>query len=80
MRFHDMRHTCVSLLLHLGIAPTVIRRHSDIEATMTTHAHTSLDDKRAALRKLKDASRLIQIAVWASFESRQLRRVTPCGT
>lgn len=58
MRFHDMRHTCVSLLLHLGIAPNVVREivgHSDIEVTMTIYAHTSLDDKRAALRKLGDA-------------------------
>ncbi len=58
MRFHDMRHTCVSLLLHPGIAPDVVRDivgHSDIEVTMTIYAHTSLDDKRAALRKLGDA-------------------------
>lgn len=30
--------------------------HSDIEVTMTIYAHTSLDDKRAALRKLGEAS------------------------
>jgi integrase len=57
MRFHDMRHTCVSLL-HLGVAPNVVRDivgHSDIEVTMTIYAHTSLDDKRAALRMLGDA-------------------------
>ncbi|TDE34194.1 hypothetical protein E1289_10330 [Actinomadura sp. 6K520] len=58
VRFHDMRHTCVSLLLHLGIAPNVVRDivgHSDIEVTMTIYAHTSLDDKRTALRRLGDA-------------------------
>ncbi|SEG91101.1 Site-specific recombinase XerD [Thermomonospora echinospora] len=58
VRFHDMRHTCVSLLLHLGVAPDVVREivgHSDIEVTMTIYAHTSLDEKRAALRKLGDA-------------------------
>ncbi|MEW2353304.1 site-specific integrase [Spirillospora sp. NPDC029432] len=55
VRFYDMRHTCVSLLLHLGVAPNVVREivgHSDIAVTMTIYAHTSLDDKRAALRKL----------------------------
>ena len=44
-RFHDMRHTCVSLLLHLGVAPDMVREivgHSDIEVTMTIYAHTSL--------------------------------------
>ncbi|TDC86446.1 hypothetical protein [Actinomadura sp. 7K507] len=29
--------------------------HSDIEVTMRIYAHTSLDDKRAALRKIGDA-------------------------
>lgn len=58
VRFHDMRHTCVSLLLAMGVPPHVVREivgHSDIETTMTIYAHTALDDKRAALRKLGDA-------------------------
>lgn len=58
VRFHDMRHTCVSLLLALGVPPHVVREivgHSDIEVTMTIYAHTALDEKRAALRKLGDA-------------------------
>jgi integrase len=57
-RFHDMRHTCVSLLLHLGVAPDMVREivgHSDIEVTMTIYAHTSLDEKRRALGKLGEA-------------------------
>jgi integrase len=57
-RFHDMRHTCVSLLLHLGVAPDMVREivgHSDIEVTMTIYAHTALDEKRQALAKLGDA-------------------------
>jgi integrase len=57
-RFHDTRHTCVSLLLHLGVAPDTVREivgHSDIEVTMTIYAHTSLDEKRKALGKLSDA-------------------------
>jgi integrase len=42
-RFHDMRHTCVSLLLHLSVAPDMVREivgHSDLEVTMTIYAHT----------------------------------------
>lgn len=52
MRLHDMRHTCVSLLLDLGVPPHVVREivgHSDIEVTMTVYAHAALDEKRAAL-------------------------------
>ncbi len=58
VRFHDARHTCVSLLLDLKVPPHIVREivgHSDIEVTMTIYAHASLDEKRAALRKLGDA-------------------------
>lgn len=37
VRFHDMRHTCVSLLPHLGVTPDVVRQiagHSDL-STLT---------------------------------------------
>ncbi len=56
-RLHDTRHTCVSLLLDLGVPPHIVRDivgHSDIEVTMTIYAHASLDEKRKALRKLGD--------------------------
>lgn len=51
-RFHDMRHTCVSLLLADGVPPNVVQKivgHSAIEVTMTIYAHTSLDQMREAL-------------------------------
>jgi integrase len=55
VRFHDLRHTCVSLLLDLGVPPHVVREivgHSDIEVTMTIYAHASLDEQRKALGRL----------------------------
>jgi integrase len=58
VRFHDLRHTCVTLLLDLGVPPHIVRDivgHSDIEVTMTIYAHVSLDEKRKALRKLGEA-------------------------
>jgi hypothetical protein len=58
VRLHDLRHTCVSLLLDMGIPPHIIREivgHPDIEITMTIYAHASLDEKRKALGKLGDA-------------------------
>jgi integrase len=51
-------HTCVSLLLDLGVPPHIVRDivgHSDIEVTMTIYAHAALDEKRKALKKLGDA-------------------------
>src|ERR1017187_2992523 len=63
MRFQDLRHTCVTLLLDLGVPPHIVRDivgHSNIEVTMTIYAHVSLDDKREALGKLGDALVLSQ--------------------
>jgi integrase len=43
-RFHDMRHTCVSLLLHLGVPPDMVREivgHSDIEVDDDLRAHVA---------------------------------------
>lgn len=57
-RFHDLRHTCVTLLLDLGAPPHVVQEivgHSAIEVTMTIYAHVSLDEKRKALGKLGEA-------------------------
>lgn len=56
-RFHDLRHTCVTLLLNLGVPPQVVRGivgHSAIAVTMTIYAHASLEDQRRALNRLND--------------------------
>lgn len=53
--FHGLRHTCVTLLLDVNTPPHIVRDivgHSAIEVTMTIYAHASLDEKRAALKKL----------------------------
>jgi integrase len=56
-RVHDLRHTCVTLLLTEGVAPHIVQEivgHSAIDVTMTIYAHTSLEEKRKALRLLGD--------------------------
>jgi integrase len=55
LRFHDLRHTCVSLPLDDGVPPHVVREivsHSAIDVTMTIYAHASLHEKRRALEAL----------------------------
>ncbi len=55
VRLHDLRHTCVSLLLALGVSPRIVMEivgHSAIEMTMNVYAHVSLDNQRAALALL----------------------------
>lgn len=42
IRFHDLRHTCASLLLSLGIHPKVVQEqlgHSSISMTLDTYSH-----------------------------------------
>lgn len=59
-RFHDLRHSAVSLLLDLGVPPHIVREivgHADIGVTMNIYAHASLEEKRAALRKLDERLR-----------------------
>jgi integrase len=54
---HALRHTCVSLLLALGVHPRVaveIVGHSAIEMTMNIYGHVNLDTQRAALNQLDD--------------------------
>jgi integrase len=42
MRFHDLRHSCASLLLAHGVAPRVVMEtlgHSHISVTLDTYPH-----------------------------------------
>jgi integrase len=52
---HGLRHTCVSLLLALGIHPRVVMEivgHSAIEMTMNVYGHVNLSTQRSALDHL----------------------------
>lgn len=57
VRFRDLRHTCVTLLLGLGIPPHIVRDivgHSALDVTMNIYPHADMTEKRAALDKLGD--------------------------
>jgi integrase len=57
IRLHDLRHSCVGLLLALGVHPRVVMEivgHSAIEMTMNVYGHVNLDVQRAALDQLND--------------------------
>ncbi|WP_218596547.1 tyrosine-type recombinase/integrase [Pseudonocardia oceani] len=54
---HGLRHTCVSLLLSLGVHPRVVMEivgHSAIEMTMNVYGHVNLETQRAALDHLDE--------------------------
>jgi integrase len=51
-RFHDLRHTCATLLLTKGVHPKIVQEllgHSSIEITLDTYSHVlpSMGDKAA---------------------------------
>ncbi|MCD0485410.1 tyrosine-type recombinase/integrase [Streptacidiphilus sp. ASG 303] len=59
-RFHDLRHSFVSLLLDLGVPPHTVREvagHSDLQVTLGVYAHASVDEKRSALARLSELLR-----------------------
>lgn len=52
MRFHDLRHTCASLLLSKGIHPKIVQEmlgHANISITLDTYSHLlpNMQDKAA---------------------------------
>ena len=54
---HGLRHSCVSLLLALGVNPRVVMEivgHSALEMTMNVYGHVNLADQRTALNHLDD--------------------------
>jgi integrase len=57
VRFHDLRHGCVTLLLDLGVPPHIVVRivgHATLDVTMGIYAHATLEEQRQALRELED--------------------------
>ena len=57
VRFHDLRHTCIPLLLSMDTPPHIVQAiagHSHIDVTMTIYAHGALDGQTRALKGLDD--------------------------
>jgi integrase len=57
IRFHDLRHTCATLLLGQGVHPKVVQErlgHTDIAMTMNLYSHVTADMQRQAADQLDD--------------------------
>lgn len=55
-RFHDLRHTCASLLLAQGVQPRVVMEtlgHSGISITMDLYTHVMLSQQREAADRMQ---------------------------
>ncbi|MBD0739065.1 hypothetical protein BGM09_06465 [Streptomyces sp. CBMA29] len=58
MRFHDLRHTCASLLHEQGADARTIMEvlgHSSIRVTMDIYTFVRLDTQRSAFDRVGDA-------------------------
>ena len=58
VRFHDLRHTCATLLLGRNVNPEIISEmlgHSSASITLDTYSHVLPDMQDGAARALEDA-------------------------
>lgn len=56
-RFHDLRHSCATLLLVQGVSPRVVMDvlgHSQIALTMNTYSHVIPELKREAAQRMEE--------------------------
>lgn len=59
-RFHDLRHSCATLLLVQGISPRVVMEilgHSEIGMTLNTYSHVLPQLRRQAAERMDDILR-----------------------
>ncbi len=60
MRFHDLRHTCATLLLREGVNVKVVSEmlgHASIAITLDTYSHVLPNMQQSAVRALEEALR-----------------------
>ena len=56
-RFHDLRHTCATLLLADGAHPKIVQErlgHANIAITMNLYSHVTADMQRQAADRLDE--------------------------
>jgi integrase len=59
-RFHDLRHTCATLLLSRSVNPKIVSEmlgHANIAITLDTYSHVLPDMQEKAARALEEALR-----------------------
>ena len=57
IRFHDLRHTCATLLLSKGVNPKIVQEmlgHANISVTLDTYSHVLPDMQEVAVAAMDD--------------------------
>lgn len=58
IRFHDLRHTCATLLLEQGVQLVTIKEllgHSQLHTTAEIYSHVRIRTQRSAIEAMKNA-------------------------
>jgi integrase len=58
IRFHDLRHTCATLLLGEGVHPKIVQEllgHASIRLTLDTYSHYLPDMQEKAVDAMRSA-------------------------
>ena len=58
IRFHDLRHTCATLLLSQGVHPKIVQEllgHASIQLTLDTYSHYLPDMQEKAVEAMQSA-------------------------
>jgi integrase len=69
LRLHDLRHSCATILVALGIHPRVVMemlRHSEIGITMNTYSHVAPPLQREAADAL-EATSSVEPTAWLHY-------------
>ena len=65
IRFHDLRHTCATLLLSRNVNPKILSEmlgHSSVAITLDTYCHVLPNMQENAVRALEETLQLVQTA------------------
>ena len=57
IRFHDLRHTCATLLMANNVHPKVVQErlgHADVSMTLNRYSHVTMDMQKDAAKQLDD--------------------------
>ena len=83
IRFHDLRHSCASLLLKEGVPMKQIQEwlgHSDISTTANIYAHLDSQSKNLSARTMANTLTLPEaqpVKKWLFEQRRHLRNQVP---
>ncbi|HEX8220879.1 MAG TPA: tyrosine-type recombinase/integrase [Chloroflexia bacterium] len=57
IRFHDLRHTCATLLMANNVHPKIVQErlgHADVSMTLNGYSHVTMDMQKDAAKQLDD--------------------------